>query len=64
MEYGFSPVLNFLPSNFREGIDEVTIINHVPELFDDKDIKDAKAEFWGIVDPNNAVPKGQGDLAS
>lgn len=64
MEYAYSPVLNFLQSNFREGIDDVTIINHALEFFDDKVIKDAKAEFWGIADPNKSVPKRQGDLAS
>ena len=64
MEYTYSPILNFLRPTFREGIDEVTIINHALEFFDDKVIKDAKVEFWGIAGPNKAVPKRQGNLAS
>ena len=56
VEYAYLPVLNFFQSNFREGMNEVTIITYWNFLMT-KTLKMPKRMFWGIVDPNKAVPK-------
>ena len=53
----YSPVLNFIQSNYESGIDDEVIINCSVDFFDGSVISSAKVEFWNPVNNDIQPPK-------
>ncbi|KAK2718672.1 hypothetical protein QYM36_005866 [Artemia franciscana] len=60
----YSPVLNFIPTNFEYGIEDEVIINCAVEFFDGSVISSAKVEFWNKVNNDIQPPKRIGAKAA
>lgn len=64
MELVHSALLNFVQSNFHEGVDNEIIAKHAGDFFDEKSIMIAKTDLWSRVFVGERVPRRQGDLAN
>ena len=61
--FAYSPVLNFIQMNIKEGIDDGIIIKHTVDFFENSIISFAKIIFYAVAVPSEIFPKRVGNKA-